>query len=439
MIDIELIRTNPELVKKNVASRNYDSSVVDEFLKLDGEWRTLTAKSEALRAEQKKLGAERKIEEAKKVKTEIEALAGELETLDKSRLAAARKLPNISRDWVPAGKTDADNKVALRIPEAIPTKDFPVKDYFEVAQKLGIIDTERAGKVSGSRFGYLLGGAARLEFAITQFAMDTVTNVDTLREIAKSAGIDLKELGEHPFIPVIPPVMIKHSMMEGMGYVERGGDEIYNLKEDGLYLVGTSEQSVGTMHADETLPLEQLPRRYIAFSTCFRREAGSYGKDTKGVLRVHQFDKSEMFSLTTPEKSDLEHRFFRAIEEYFMQKLELPYQVLDICSADLGDPAAAKWDIEVWFPAEDGGKGKYRETHSTSNTTDFQSRRLGIKYKPLAVSGKPSASQYVHMVNGTAFSQRPILAIIENNQTKEGTIKVPSVLQKYMSGLTEIK
>lgn len=434
MIDIELLRKNPDLVKKNVASRNYDPATVDEFLKLDGEWRTLTTKSETLRAEQKKLGAERKIEEAKKLKGEIEQIADQLEALDKSRTATARKMPNFSRDWVPVGKSDADNKVSKRVPETIPAKDFPVKDYFEVAQKLGIIDTERAGKVSGSRFGYLLGGAARLEFALTQFAMDTVTNVETLRAIAKSADIDLAQIGEHPFIPVIPPVMIKHEMMEGMGYVERGGDEIYNLKEDGLYLVGTSEQSVGTMHADETLPLEQLPRRYIAFSTCFRREAGSYGKDTKGVLRVHQFDKSEMFSLTTPEKSDMEHRFFRAIEEYLMQGLEIPYHVLDVCSADLGDPAASKWDIEAWFPAEDGGRGKYRETHSTSNTTDFQSRRLGIRFR-----GADGKSQIVHMVNGTAFSQRPILAIIENNQTKEGTVLVPKVLQKYMGGLTEIK
>lgn len=434
MIDIELVRTNPELVKKNTASRNYDPALVEAFLKLDGEWRALTTQSETLRAEQKKLGAERKIEEAKKLKIEIEALAETLAKLDADRIAIAKKLPNISRDWVPAGKSDADNKVSKRVPEVIPAKDFPAKDYFEVATRLGIIDTERAGKVSGSRFGYLLGGAAMLEFAMTQFAMHTVTNVEKLREIAAGAGIDLKKIGEHPFIPVIPPVMIKHAMMEGMGYVERGGEEIYNLKEDGLYLVGTSEQSVGTMHADETLPLEQLPRRYIAFSTCFRREAGSYGKDTKGVLRVHQFDKSEMFSLTTPDRSDEEHRFFRAIEEYLMQQLEIPYHVLDVCSADLGDPAAAKWDIEAWFPAENEGKGCYRETHSTSNTTDFQSRRLGIRYR--TADGK---SQLVHMINGTAFSQRPILALIENHQTKEGTVRIPKALVQYMGGITEIR
>lgn len=434
MIDIELVRKDPELVKKNTASRNYDAALVDAFLKIDSEWRACTAQSEALRAEQKKLGAERKIDEAKKVKVDIEKLAGTLATLDAERIAIAKKLPNISRDWVPTGTSDADNKVAKHVPETIPAKDFPIKDYFDVATRLGIIDTERAGKVSGSRFGYLLGGAAMLEFAITQLAVHTVTNVEQLRAIAAGAGIDLKKIGEHPFIPVIPPVMIKHSMMEGMGYVERGGDEIYNLKEDGLYLVGTSEQSVGTMHADETLPFEQLPRRYIAFSTCFRREAGSYGKDTKGVLRVHQFDKSEMFSLTTPDRSDEEHRFFRAIEEYLMQQLEIPYQVLDICSADLGDPAAAKWDIEAWFPAENEGKGRYRETHSTSNTTDFQSRRLGIRYR--TADGK---SQLVHMINGTAFSQRPILALIENHQTKEGTVRIPAALVQYMGGMTEIR
>ena len=205
----------------------------------------------------------------------------------------------------------------------------------------------KGGQVSGSRFGYLKGAAALLEFALVQLAMKT----------AMKDG----------FVPVIPPVLISEKAMWSMGYLEHGRDEIYYLPADNLYLVGTSEQSIGPMHMDEILKEEELPKRYIGFSTCFRREAGSYGKDTKGILRVHQFDKVEMFSITNPEDSVKEHQLLLSIEEKLMQALELPYRVLDICSGDLGDPAAAKYDIEVWMPGQNGGKGEYRETHSTSN------------------------------------------------------------------------
>ena len=282
-----------------------------------------------------------------------------------------------------------------------------------MAQELGIIDTERAAKVSGSRFGYLKGAAVLLEFALVQLAMKTA---------AKDG-----------FIPVIPPVLVGEKAMWSMGYLERGRDEIYYLPADNLYLVGTSEQSIGPMYMDEIFKEKELPRRYIGFSTCFRREAGSYGKDTKGILRVHQFDKVEMFSIVKPEDSEKEHQLILSIEEKLMRALELPYRVLDICSGDLGDPAAAKYDIEVWMPGQNGGKGEYRETHSTSNTTDFQSRRLNIKYR-----NKEGEIDFVHMLNGTGFSQRPILAILENYQTEKGTVKVPKVLQDYL-GMDEIK
>ena len=223
--------------------------------------------------------------------------------------------------------------------------------------------------------------------------------------------------------------MIKPEMMKAMGYVERGGEEIYYLPKDDLYLVGTSEQSIGPMHAGEILEEKDLPKRYVAFSTCFRREAGSYGKDTKGILRVHQFDKVEMFSICKPEDSLKEHKLLLSLEEELMQKLKIPYRVIDICTGDLGDPAAAKFDIEAWMP----GQNEYRETHSTSNCTDFQARRLNIRYK-----SRDGKLNFVHTLNGTAFSQRPILAIIENNQQKDGSIKVPRVLQKYV-GFKEIK
>ena len=278
-----------------------------------------------------------------------------------------------------------------------------------MAQESDLIDIDRAGKVSGSRFGYLKGSAALLEFALVDLAMKT--------------------LAKEGFVPVVPPVLINEKSMRAMGYLERGKGEIYYLPSDNLYLVGTSEQSIGPMHMDEVFKEENLPKRYISFSTCFRREAGSYGKDTKGILRVHQFDKVEMFSLVRPEDSEKEHKFLLSLEEKLMRALELPYRVLDICSGDLGDPAAAKYDIEAWMPGQNNGKGEYRETHSTSNTTDFQSRRLNIKYKNSA--GK---LEFVHMLNGTAFAMgRMIIAILENYQTEKGTIKVPQVLQNYLN------
>ena len=218
--------------------------------------------------------------------------------------------------------------------------------------------------------------------------------------------------------------MLKPEMMEGMGYVERGGEEIYFLKKDNLYLVGTSEQIIGPMHSSEVLDKSELPKRYVGFSSCFRREAGSYGKDTKGILRVHQFDKLEMFTFAHPDKSKQEHELMLSVEEEFMQALKLPYQVIDICTGDLGDPAAKKYDIEVWMP----GQNKYRETHSTSNCTDFQARRLNIRFK-----NKKGKLEFVHMLNGTALAMgRMIIAIMENYQQKDGSIVIPDVLQKYM-------
>jgi seryl-tRNA synthetase len=428
MIDIEQLRKNPQPYRDSVKNRNYDPKIVDDFLAVDDGWRKATAEVEKMRAEQKKLGAERKIEEAKALKGKIAELETGLNDLELKRKAALKKIPNLTMPWVVIGKDDSENKTLREVGKR-PVFSFKHKDYVELSEKLGIIDTVRAGKVSGSRFGYIMGGLAQLEFALIQFAVDTVTNEKLLAKLIKQNKL---KVSPKAFIPVIPPVMIKEEMMEGMGYVERGGDEIYHFDADKLYLVGTSEQSIGPMHSGETFAAEELPRRYLGFSTCFRREAGSYGKDTKGILRVHQFNKLEMFSITTSDLAEDEHKLLLAIEEYLMQALELPYRVLNICSGDLGDPAAAKYDIEVWLPGQLEGKGQYRETHSTSNTTDFQSRRLGIKYKDA------TGSYYAHMLNGTAFSERPLLAIIENFQTEKGTVKVPKVLQKY-TGLKEIK
>lgn len=415
MLDVNLIRENPEKVKRGLRAKNADPKLVDNFLALDEKWRNLNKKFDDSRAEQKKLGKESR-EKAGEIKAELKKIEADLGDLDKMRQELLHQMPNLPLENVPLGKNEAENKVLREVGEKPKLKKF--KDYLTLATELDLIDVERAAKVSGSRFGYLKGAAALLEFALVDLALKTVA--------------------KEGFTPVIPPVLINEKSMWGMGYLERGREEIYHLPQDNLYLAGTSEQAVGPMHREETLKESELPKRYVAFSSCFRREAGSYGKDTKGILRVHQFDKVEMFSITKPEDSEKEHEFLLSLQEKLMQKLELPYRVLNICSGDLGDPAAAKYDIEAWLPGQNSGKGEYRETHSTSNTTDFQSRRLNIKYKP-TTNNQKLTTQFAHMLNGTAFAiGRMIIAILENYQTPESTIKVPEALKNYLN-IDEIK
>lgn len=436
MVDVRLLREDPEKFKRGAAAKRIDPAVVDRFLELDQRWRMLTAELDNLRAEQKKLSKERRIEEAGQNKEKIKAKEEELSALEKERRFALLQIPNLPLSEVPLGNSEADN-VLIREVGKKPKFDFEPKDYLSLAEHLGLIDTERASKVSGSRFGYLFGAAVKLEFALVQFAFETASNQPLISKLIKKNNLGIPD---NPFIPVIPPVLINNKSMAGMGYLDRGIEDVYYLPKDDLYLVGTSEQSIGPMHQDEIFESKDLPRRYIGFSTCFRREAGSYGKDTKGILRVHQFDKVEMFVFAPKDSSKAEHRLLLAMEEYLMQALNLPYRVLNICTADLGDPAAAKFDIEAWLPGQpsldsgqgNNGKGRYRETHSTSNTTDFQARRLNIRYKS-NIKGNASDIEYVHMLNGTAFAiGRMLIAIFENYQTREGKIKIPKVLQKYV-------
>lgn len=415
MIDIELLRKDPEIFKRGVKNKNADVDI-DAILKLDKNWRAVLKETEDLRAKQNSFGervivekdvAKKKeiIKELKNIKDQIKIKEVE-EGILKERLdKAIRQIPNPPLDNVIIGKDENNNK-ALREVGLKPIFNFKFKNYTEIGEELNLIDTERAAKVSGTRFGYLKNEAVLLEFALIQYALDIL----------------IKER----FIPIIPPVMVRPESMEAMGYIERGGEEIYFLEKDNLYLVGTSEQSVGPMHKDEIFEEKNLPVRYVSFSPCFRREAGSHGKDTRGILRVHQFDKLEMFCIVTPEKSEEEHKFLLLLEEKLMQGLKLPYRVLDICTGDLGDPAAAKYDIEVWLPSQD----TYRETHSTSNATDFQSRRLNVRYRP---KGQERGTRLVHMLNGTAFAiGRIIIAILENYQQPDGSVKIPEALQKYM-------
>ncbi len=415
MLDIKFIRENPELIKEACRKKQVKFEV-EKLLATDEERRKLIKEIENLRAERNKITqelAKQKTPEvmarAKEIKEEITKKEETLKQREEEFQKLLSLVPNPPLESVPEGKDGSEN-VVLRREGKVTDFPFQPKNHWEIGESLDIVDTERAGKTSGSRFGFLKGSGALLEIAMVNFVLENI----------------LKE----GFTFVMPPVLIKSEMMKGMGYVERGGEEIYYFDKDDVYLIGTSEQIIGPMHSGEILEEKDLPKRYLGFSPCFRREAGSYGKDTKGIFRVHQFDKLEMFSFCRPEDSLKEHQFFLSLEEKLMKKLDIPYQVVNICAGDLGDPAAAKYDIEAWFP----GQGKYRETHSTSNCTDFQARRLNIRYRD-----KAGKVEFVHTLNGTALALgRTILAILENYQQKDGSVKIPKALQKYF-GLKIIK
>jgi seryl-tRNA synthetase len=410
MLDIKFIRENPEKVKQGLKNKGANVDL-NEVLMLDTRKRDLIKKIDDYRAfknqfSKKIINAppeekQKMIAEMKEFDRDNDKLDDKLKEVDKKLQTLLRLIPNLPKDDVTIGKDGDDNQVRYKIGKP-PKFAFKPLDYMEIGERLDIIDTARAAKVSGSRFGYLKRELAQLEFAIVQYAIDVLT--------------------KNNFCPIIPPVLISKKAMAAMGYMDRGADEIYKTQDD-LYLVGTSEQSMGPMHMDEIIDENQLPLRYVAFSACFRREAGSYGKDTRGILRVHQFDKLEMFSFTRPEESDKEHAFLLKMEEKLMKGLKLPYQVINICSGDLGDPAARKWDIETWLPSEN----KYRETHSTSTCTDYQARRLNIRLRR-----KDGKVEFLHTLNGTAFAiGRILIMILENFQQKDGSIKIPAVLHKY--------
>lgn len=412
MLDIKFIRQNPDKIKEGCRKKQVKVDI-DRILEVDEKKRKVLYDLEKMRAQKNKASKqiatlknkkerEKIISAMRKLDKKSDKLEKTLKEFEKEFDGLMQKVPNLPQDGVPEGKDESEN-VVLREVGKKPKFEFEFKDYLEISQKLNLIDIKRAAKVSGTRFAYLKNEAVLLEFALVNFVFE--------------------ELRKENFIPVIPPVMIRPEMMEAMGYVERGKEEIYSIKKDNLYLVGTAEQSIGPMHSGEILKEEELPKKYVGFSTCFRREAGSYGKDTRGILRVHQFDKVEMFIFCLPEESVKKHQLLLSLEEGFMKKLGISYRVVQMCSGDLGDPVSAKYDIESWIPSEN----RYRETHSTSNCTDFQARRLNIRYKDR--NGKLN---FLHTLNGTAFAiGRTLIAIIENYQQKDGSIKVPEVLQKY--------
>lgn len=411
MIDLKVLRETPNVIRDAAQAKNVEVDI-DRILDLDRRVRGLKGEIEAIAAQKneaskriaKATPEERKalIEEMRPLDRRSEQLQAESAPLEEELSELLYRIPNPPLSDVTIGKTDEENTV-LRTVGGPRTFDFAPKDHLTLGENLGIIDTARAAKVSGARFTYFIGDGAMLELALIDLAIKT----------ARKYG----------FVPVTVPHLVSAKAMRAMGYLEHGGhDEIYYLPKDNLYLIGTSEQAIGPMHTDEILDTAKLPLRYIGISPCYRRESGSYGKDTKGIIRVHQFTKVEMFSFCAPEMSADEHALMLQIEEELMQALGLPYHVLNIVSGDLGLPAAKKWDIEAWFPTQE----RYRETHSTSNCTDFQARRLNTRYRT------EEGTAFVHTVNGTAFSGRPIAAILENYQEADGSVRIPEVLQAYM-------
>ncbi|MDD4995482.1 MAG: serine--tRNA ligase [Patescibacteria group bacterium] len=412
MLDIKFIRENPDKVIKALATRGYKADI-KSILKIDDKRREFLHKIEQAKAEQNNVSKEigkmsskdkkAALARMKKVKDSVRSEEEKLEKVESELAVKLVDLPNIPLEDVPVGKDESFN-VVLRGDEPPKALGFEPKDHIALGESLDLIDVERAAKVSGSRFCYLKNQAVMLQFALARYAVDTAA--------------------EQGFMPMIPPVLIKHEAMRAMGYLEHGGDEeTYQFEEDNLILVGTSEQSGLPYHMNETLDEKELPKRYICYSTCFRREAGSYGKDVRGILRVHQFDKLEMLSVTAPEKSRAEHELIISIQEKLVKGLGLPYRVVALCTGDLGAPSAKTIDIETWMPSQK----RFRETHSSSNCTDFQARRLNLRCKT------KSGNVFCHTLNGTAFAMgRILIAILENFQQKDGSINIPEVLHKYL-------
>ena len=452
MLDIKFIRNNPEVVRKAIQNKNINLDL-DKLLAIDARRRELMESSETLKAEQNRKsnigkgllpggdsaegGDIRKrsgiykspqfdIEELKTLKEKFKVMEHELTCVEEEFNQLMMQAPNIPSDDTPIGSDESGNKI-LRQWGEIPKFRFKPKEHWELGQELDVIDVERAAKVSGARFAYRKGDIALLEFAIIQYTFSIFTNEKMLKKILKKAKLDLSS---KPFRPILPPVMIKPDVFQKMDRLEPK-EERYYIPSDDSYLIGSAEHTIGAMHMDETFKEEDLPIRYIGFSTAFRREAGSYGKDMKGLIRMHQFDKLEIESFTLPECSRKEQNFIIAIIEHMIQELKLPYQVLIMCTGDMGKQDARHIDIEIWMP----GQNKYRETHTSDLMTDFQARRLSTRVKR-----NNGETQYVHMNDATAFAlSRAVVAIMENYQTEKGAIEVPKALQKYMSGIKEIK
>lgn len=412
-----LLRENPELVKRSQEARGESPDTVDEALAADRERRAAITAFEELRAAQNAHGKrvaqaprEEKaalVAEAKELSERVKQAQHAVTAAEEASAAALSKIENIVIDGVPAG--GEDDFVTLRTHGEVPAFGFEPRDHLELGELLDAIDMERGTKVSGSRFYFLKGIGARLELALMNLALDR----------ALQAG----------FVPLIPPTLVRPEVMRGTGFLGQHAAEVYHLEDDDLYLVGTSEVPLAGYHMDEILDLGKGAKRYAGWSTCYRREAGSYGKDTRGIIRVHQFNKLEMFVYTSPEDAEAEHLRLVELQERMLQDLGLSYRVIDVAAGDLGSSAARKYDVEAWVPTQNA----YRELTSTSNCTTYQARRLDIRHRLPADRG--GRTEHVATLNGTLATTRWIVALLETHQREDGSVAVPEVLRPYLGGL----
>ncbi|MGM7698098.1 serine--tRNA ligase [Microbacterium sp. A84] len=424
MIDLALLRDQPDLVRRSQAARGNDEATVDAAIEADRSRRVALTAFEDLRAEQNAFGKQ----VAKAPKDEKAALVAQVKELAErvkqaqqtaneaadAAASALARIENVVIDGVPAG--GEKNFVELRRVGEAPAFDFEPRDHLEIGEILGAIDMERGAKVSGARFYFLRGIGARLEIALMNLALDKALQND--------------------FVPMITPTLVRPEIMQGTGFLGEHADEVYHLdKDDDLYLVGTSEVALAGYHKDEIVDLSEGALRYAGWSTCYRREAGSYGKDTRGIIRVHQFNKLEMFVYTNAEDAEAEHLRLVALQEEMLTALGLSYRVIDVAAGDLGSSAARKYDIEAWVPTQ----GAFRELTSTSNCTTFQARRLDVRHRPEAVDGTPAKTQHVATLNGTLATTRWIVALLETHQQADGSVLVPEVLRPYLGGLAVLE
>jgi len=401
MLDPAILKNNLEVLESNISRRNLDIDV-NHLISLNEERKSLRFDAEQKRSQQKELGKqianadknekEELLNKASELSNEVKLLFEQVDKKDEEFLNQWVKIPNLISKTSPDGKSDKDNIEIKKVGN--PKEISNPKDHLEIASNLNLIDVEKASEVSGSRFAYLFGDLVKIEFNLVSWA--------------------LNKLSEKGFTPTVPPVLVRENALYGTGFFPDDAEQVYEIPNDDLYLVGTSEVPLAALHTNEIINMEELPIRYAGFSTCFRREAGTYGKDTTGIFRVHQFDKVEMFSFCNPEKSEEEHEFILSVEEELLQSLEIPYRVVDVCAGDLGASAAKKYDIEAWIPSQN----TYREVTSCSNTTSFQARRLNIRAK------SEGETSILHTLNGTAIAVgRILIALIENNQTEDGKVE----------------
>ena len=410
MLDQQILRNNLDALKDNLERRGLDIDI-DFLVQQDEKKRAIKFDAEKARSEQKNIGKEisqsegiekeELLKKASVLSENVKLLNEKYDAEEKLFLEQWIKIPNLVDESSPTGATDQDNKEIKKVGEIKEIEN--IKNHLEIGESLNLIDVEKAAEVSGSRFSYIFGDLVKIELNLVSWVLEKLSNKE--------------------FTPTVPPVLVREEALFGTGFFPDDAEQVYEIPKDDLFLVGTSEVPLAALHANEILDLETLPLRYAGFSTCFRREAGTYGKDTTGIFRVHQFDKVEMFSFCNPEKSKDEHEYLLSIEEEILQELEIPYRVVDVCTGDLGASAAKKYDIEAWIPSQQS----YREVTSCSNTTDFQARRLNIRTK---IDGNTTT---MHTLNGTALAVgRILIALIENNQKTDGSVEFSDSLAKIL-------